>query len=126
MIDISSIKIKNKFDLLKVSEILERIGIKIFPNDDTKERCLTWDDIDNNYLLQDDNGWRIQSHLLKERFTSKTLEEFVDEVLERYPTIREDIERYEELIGEHKGLIRKIDEESKRINTMIRGTGGFK
>lgn len=123
MIKIGSIAVKDKHDILKASEILEKLGIKIFSSEEAKKKCLEWDDVKNNYLIQDEDGWRIQSHLLQERFNIETLDTFVTALLTKHPTIKEEYERLisfkKEISETQKELNAKTEAASKELNDKI-------
>lgn len=124
MINISGIAVKDKYDILKAAEILEKIGIKIFSSEKKKTECLTWDDVDDNYLMQNEDGsWRIQSHLMTANFTIESLNEYVNKLLENNPTIKKDIETLlylkEKLKKELVDVDDRIENENKRINKII-------
>ncbi len=93
MINIGSIAVKDKYEILQAAEILDQIGIQIFSSEEIKQKCLTWDDIDNNYLMQDPDGWRIQSHLMQEKFNLTTLDQFVTQLLVKHPNLKAEVER---------------------------------
>ncbi len=123
MIKIGSIAVKDKHDILKAAEILEKLGIKIFSSEEAKKKCLEWDDVKNNYLIQDEDGWRIQSHLLQERFNIETLDTFVTSLLTKHPTIKEEYERLisfkKEISETQKELNAKTEAASKELNDKI-------
>lgn len=61
----SVIAVKDKEDVLKAAEILEKIGITFFSSPESKDRFLKSNkEIKDNFLIQDKDGWRIQSHYL--------------------------------------------------------------
>jgi hypothetical protein len=93
---IDPIALRDKYDLLKADEILNRIGIKVFGSEEKKKEFENGhDDIKDNFLIsEDDGGWRIQSHYLGFGITIDSLEEQVNNIINKIPNI---IERTEEL-----------------------------
>ena len=63
--EIEPIFVKNKSDVFEAANLLRRVGVKVF-KDANSELNFTekGDDVKNNYLVCDDDGWRIQSHYI--------------------------------------------------------------
>ena len=114
--EIDPIAIKDKNDLLKAAEILEKIGIYIFSSEEDKKNCeKNWNDITNNFLIKDSyNNWRIQSHYLSQGITIENLEEQVNYFLNKYPNLLNEIEKInkfeEEILKTEKNFNIQIKE----------------
>lgn len=76
--DISVIAVKDKYDVLKASDLLESVGIPVFASAETKAKFIeTGDNVKNNFLMRDGLGWRIQSHYIGDGMSIEELEMFV-------------------------------------------------
>lgn len=83
--------VENKDDVIKTDEMLSEIGIPIFSTDEIREEWKTQDkDVCGNYLIKDDEGWRIQSHYLGNGINVDVLEEKLNKYISEYPTIKDD------------------------------------
>lgn len=80
----TEIAVKDKSDVLRADEILGRIGISIFSSEEKKNKFIkNGDDVKDNFLIQGEDGWRIQSHFLGFGVTTDELEEKINRVLKQ-------------------------------------------
>ena len=86
------IAVKDKWDVLKAASLFEKVGIKIFRSEESKLKLIeTGDNIENNFLMRDeDGGCRIQSHFISDGTSIEELEAKVNEILKLNPTLIED------------------------------------
>ena len=112
--------VKDKDDVLKASEILERVGIIVFSTQHAKEKfILTGDDVKNNFLTQESGGgWRIQSHYLGFGTKTDLLEEKVNEVLLKNPNLInfEILKGVKEELDNMKNKFSSIEEKLSNLN----------
>lgn len=79
------VQVRDKYEILKAHELLEKIGVKVLEDDEHKIKVLQLDDskyIKNTFegrffIIKDGSGWRIQSHFIG---TENTIEELEEEV----------------------------------------------
>lgn len=73
------VEVKDKYDVIRASDLLEKINVDVFGNDESKLNFLkNNDDIKNNYMIKNDDGtWRIQSHFIATDNTIDELEKAV-------------------------------------------------
>ena len=66
--------VKDKEDVLKAHHCLKKFGIPVFKSEDSLRNFEINDsDINNNYLIKDNDGWRIQSHYIGNGFPVEEL-----------------------------------------------------
>lgn len=76
--DITAIAVKDKYDVLKASDLLEFVGIPVFASAETKAKFIeTGDNVKNNFLMRDSHGWRIQSHYIGDGISIEELETII-------------------------------------------------
>ncbi len=111
LIKIEPIAVKDKNDAVKALHLLERLGIEIM-TDEKKDEYLADDarDIDNNYMIQEEDGFRIQSHFLGDGISLEALEVQIDNILSQYPTFPTTVRKIKELDNNIKGLIKSLPE----------------
>ena len=73
---ISVIKVKNKEEVLKTMDALEKLGLSTFTLESRKKFDEKGDDVKNNFMIKDKegSGWRIQSHYIGNGFPFTELE----------------------------------------------------
>jgi hypothetical protein len=76
------VQVRDKYEILKAHELLEKIGVKILDDDAHKIKVLNLDDSKYKsnglfYIIKDSDGWKIQSHFIG---TGNTIEELEEEV----------------------------------------------
>ncbi len=111
LIKIEPIAVKDKNDAVKALRLLERLGIEIM-TDEKKDEYLADDarDIGNNYMIQEEDGFRIQSHFLGDGISLEALEVQIDNILSQYPTFPTTVRKIKELDKNIKGLIKSLPE----------------
>lgn len=77
--DIGAIAVKDKKDVLRAAEILEKYHINVFSSKETRENYLNDDSkfVNNNFLMNDKDGWRIQSHYIGFGIKPEEIEELI-------------------------------------------------
>ena len=71
------VKVRNKYEVIKAHDLLSKIDMPIF-TDETLIRFLkNGDDVKDNFLMKDTDGWGIQSHFLASDHSIEELEEDV-------------------------------------------------
>lgn len=127
LIEIDPIAVKDKNDVVKALTIIEKIGIKIMTEEQKKNYLL--DDqrtVSNNFMIQEeDGGFRIQSHYIGNGMSIESLEKQVNDIVEKYPDIRERLLEIEikqnDLIKEIEDKKKKLDEDINNINVQADG-----
>jgi hypothetical protein len=72
------INVKDKYDVIKAHDLLAEIDVKVFKSDDVKLNFINKkNDIDDNWLIRDGDGWRIQSHFIG---TDNSIEELEEDI----------------------------------------------
>jgi hypothetical protein len=79
------VQVRDKYDILKAHELLEKIGVKVLNDDAHKIKVMNLDDSrykSNSfngffYIIKDGDGWKIQSHFIGTENTIDELEEDV-------------------------------------------------
>jgi len=56
------VQVRDKYEVLKAAEILEKIDVTVFADDAAKLKFLNTSTTKNAYMIKDNDGWRIQSH----------------------------------------------------------------
>ena len=96
------IYVKNKAEVVEACELLESIGIKVLKDYKTYQEYLEADThVENNYLIYDDEGWRIQSHFISDDYGINELRKSVENIL-THPRFTEDMELEAILTDLHK------------------------
>lgn len=104
------IAVKDKTDVLKAAELLEKIGIIIFPDIEGKIRFIeTGDDVKNYFLIEDKDGWRIQSHFIGFGASTDVLESRISDYLSKHPNFMKD-----EVLKNTQDELTKIKEEFQK------------
>lgn len=78
--DIGAIAVKDKTDVIKAANILEKYQIKVFSSNEIKEGYLNSDkEVKDNFLMKNMNedGWRVQSHYLGQGIKPEEIEELI-------------------------------------------------
>lgn len=104
------IAVKDKADVIKADEILEKIGLEVFSTHEKRNNYLESDSkIENGFLIQDDDGWGIQSHYIGFGTSIEELEKLVADILQKQILKKE--------VAEEKALElkREIEEISKKL-----------
>jgi hypothetical protein len=71
---ITAFSVRDKQDVLRAHEALSKFGIKVFKTDENLRKFELKDsDIKNNFLMKDEDGWRIQSHFIGNGFPVEEL-----------------------------------------------------
>lgn len=126
LIKIEPIAVRNKQDVIDALDILETIGINVYTKEQ-KENYLKDDskEVNNNFLIQDDEGFRIQSHYLGFGIPIDSLREQVKNIREVYPDIlelqKEIKQKKENLQKEIKQLEDKQLELTENLTTLVDG-----
>ena len=79
------VQVRNKYEILKAHELLEKIDVKVLENDEHKIKVMNLDDskyVKNTFdgrffIIKKGDGWNIQSHFIA---TDNTIEELEEEV----------------------------------------------
>ena len=126
LVSIEPIAVKDKNDVVKALNILERLGIKRM-TDEQKKNYLADENrkVDNNFMIQeDDGGFRIQSHYIGLGISIKSLEKQVNDIVEKHPNICERLIEIEtkinELKNEIEGKKQKLTEEINNASIKIK------
>lgn len=78
------IRVSNKRDVLKAADLLSKLDIKVFKDEESKSKFVeTGDNVNNNYLIKDLDGWRIQSYYLGDAIGTDALELKINELMEK-------------------------------------------
>jgi hypothetical protein len=113
LIKIEPIAVKDKYDVIKALEILEKLGLIIMSEEQKRNYLADVEkNINKNYMIQDDDGFRIQSHYIGNGISLESLEKQVNEIIEISPDICKKIQE----IMEKKNKLRK---ELKILNAEI-------
>jgi len=121
LIQIEPIAVKDKNDVVKALNILERIGIKRM-TDEQKAKYLADPSrkVDNNFMIQEeDGGFRIQSHYIGFGISIENLEEQVNEILEQMPDL---CVKIEEIETKKTQLNKEIEEKRNKLKKEIEKT----
>ena len=115
-IQIDPIAVSNKEDVIKALNILERLGIFVM-SEEKKATYLTDEtkEVSNNFLIQDKDGFRIQSHYIGSGISLESLERQVNEIIEQSPNISNMIKELTEKENELLTEIEKKKIELKEI-----------
>jgi hypothetical protein len=108
------IAVKDKSDVIRAAELLEKVGIVVFGTSEKKQKFIESETgVDKNFLVEDedDDGpyWRIQSHYIGFGTSTDLLEEKINEYLEKNPKIKE------QKLAEEKKLEREKNAVSLKI-----------
>jgi len=118
LVSIEPIAVKDKNDVVKALNILERLGIKRM-TDEQKKNYLADENrkVDNNFMIQeDDGGFRIQSHYIGLGISIKSLEKQVNDIVEKHPNI---CERLIEIETKKNELKNEIEEKKQKLTEEI-------
>lgn len=113
---IDVIAVKNKEDVIKASELFEKIGINIFTTLESKLKFMeTGDNVNNNFLIKDnDDGWRIQSHFITDGTSIPELESIINNINEENPNLLKN-----KSINDIKDEMKKIQDSFISINERL-------
>lgn len=80
------VQVKDQYDVIKAHDLLSKIGVTVFKDDGQIESFLKRQrekdkPVKNNFLIKDDDGWRIQSHFIATDHTTDELEEEIKNYL---------------------------------------------
>ena len=114
LIKIEPIAVKDKNDVVKALTILEKLGIKIMSEKQKKNYLIDkTKTVDNNFMIQeDDGGFRIQSHYIRQGISLESLEKQVNNIVKKHPVI---CKRLIEIETNKNKLIKEIEEKKKKI-----------
>jgi hypothetical protein len=116
--DMDVIRVKNKEDVVKAADLLEKIGILVFKNHASKINYLASDKVvENNFMIKekkDENGWRIQSHFITDGISPEELEIKINDLLTSNPdfkgkTLQDEIAALKEKVKEYENKIENIE-----------------
>ena len=114
--EIDVIAVKDKNDVLKASELLEKIGLKVFRSEETKNKFIQeGDDVKNNFLIKDVEGWRIQSHYLGNGISVEECEKKINQLILKNPNSKNDNEFLDNLKKDWKNIKKSISTFEKRL-----------
>ena len=77
--DITAIAVKDKYEILKASDLLETVNIKIFTSVESKERFLLLKQEQDKslFLVKDIHGWCIQENFSSDTISIEELEDII-------------------------------------------------
>ena len=115
LVSIEPIAVKDKNDVVKALNILERLGIKIMTEEQKKNYLVDEKKtVNNNFMIQEeDGGFRIQSHYIGFGISIENLEKQVNDIVEKQPDI---CERLIEIESKKNELAKEIEEKKAKIN----------
>jgi hypothetical protein len=103
------IAVKNKKDVVRASDILEKIGLSVFTTPKKRKEYLgdekQYNDFENMFMVQDSDGFRIQSHYLGQGTTTDDLEKIIDEIVAANPQTKENFEKLNSIEKQLKDLM---------------------
>jgi len=109
------ILVKNQEDVIKVDNILSKIGIQVLSDENRKEWETETKDVDNNFLIKEDDGWRIQSHYLGFGTPVEKLEEKINIILTNSEAISKILKLKKDKIRDLEKEIIIIKESMKKV-----------
>jgi peptidoglycan hydrolase CwlO-like protein len=116
-----AILVKNKDEVVRAANLLEKLGINVFKDETSKKNYLESDKVvENNYLIKekgDEEGWRIQSHFISDDTTVEVLEAKINEILATEPEFK--VKILEEEVVELKSKITELTERLVEINKIL-------
>ena len=109
--------VKDKQEVVEACELLEKIGINVLKDYKTYQEYLEADThVENNYLIHDDEGWRIQSHFISDDYGIKELRQSVKNIL-THPEFKQDMV-LEEILVELADIGDRIYRLKKKIKKL--------
>ena len=72
------IKVKDKHETLKAMDCLEKLSLSTFSAESRKKFEESGGNVSSNFMIKDDEGWRIQSHYIGNGFPVSELECLVE------------------------------------------------
>lgn len=113
-----AIFVRNLQDVLDAEELLKKVGINIFSSDRSKTKFIENNtNIEDMFLIEDDDGWRIQTHYIG---TGTSVEELRRKIDNTSTEIREYIKDVVELRTGLNFLQKKVEDLLNDINTSIK------
>jgi len=118
LVSIEPIAVKDKNDVVKALNILERLGIKRMTEEQKKNYLADENKtVNNNFMIQEeDGGFRIQSHYIGFGISIEKLEKQVNDIVEKHPDI---CERLIEIETKKNELTKEIEEKKQRLTEEI-------
>lgn len=114
------IAIKNKEDVLKAAKLFKKIGIEIFESKESEDKFIkTGDNVKNNFLIKNEDGWRIQSHFLGNGLPVDELEKQINELTKAHPTLKNQLKELSKLKKELQHIKQTITEIEERLKKLI-------
>lgn len=71
------VKVRDKYEVIKAHDLLSKIEMPIFTDESIIKFIKSGDNVKDNYLIKDTDGWRIQSHFIATDNFVEDLEEDV-------------------------------------------------
>lgn len=121
LVSIEPIAVKDKNDVVKALNILERLGIKRM-TEEQKKNYLEDEKrtVNNNFMIQEeDGGFRIQSHYLGWGISIESLEKQVNDIIEKHPDICERLIEIETKNNELESKKKLLEEEIKGVGVKL-------
>jgi hypothetical protein len=75
------ISVKDGNDVIKANDLFKKLKIKVISNKNTFLKNNKKNPVENNFMIKDSEGWRIQSHYIGWGMNTEDLEKCVDYIL---------------------------------------------